>query len=225
MDNSADYMLQFFNCETREEGFNDNISTSFLHMHETEACLKDLIRMQIKHLDTAETLMPGIWEKLWSSFAIEQAGGALVNFSMNPKRAVILSSAQRQALETIADKSAAANPLRISAGSENSIEGFLNATVEALKADDSLPQDLKLYIMRLVYDAKRNLDEYHIGNDFELTLSMQKLCGTLYVAETQTKKPTTWEQIKNIAAPMLTALVTGGIEQLGGTAFTTLLPS
>lgn len=86
MDNSADYMLQFFNCETREEGFNDNISTTFLHMHETEACLKDLIRMQIKHLDTAETLMPGIWEKQIKNIAapmltalvtggIEQLGG------------------------------------------------------------------------------------------------------------------------------------------------------
>lgn len=26
MDNPAEYMLQFFNCEEREDGFDDNIS-------------------------------------------------------------------------------------------------------------------------------------------------------------------------------------------------------
>ena len=35
MDNPSEYMLQFFNCEEREDGFDDNISKAFGQMHDT----------------------------------------------------------------------------------------------------------------------------------------------------------------------------------------------
>ena len=51
--------------------------------------------------------MPGIWEKLWASYANAQGNGALVSFDMKPRRELTLDAAQRQALETIADKTPA----------------------------------------------------------------------------------------------------------------------
>jgi hypothetical protein len=67
MDNPAEYMLQFFNCEEREDGFDDNISKAFGQMHDTETCLNDLLSMNVRRLDTAKSVMPGIWEKLKSA--------------------------------------------------------------------------------------------------------------------------------------------------------------
>ena len=86
MDNPAEYMLQFFNCEEREDGFDDNISKAFGQMHDTETCLNDLLSMNVRRLDTAKSVMPGIWEKLWASYANAQGNGALVSFDMKPRR-------------------------------------------------------------------------------------------------------------------------------------------
>lgn len=58
MDNPAEYMLQFFNCEEREDGFDDNISKAFGQMHDTETCLNDLLSMNVRRLDTAKSVMP-----------------------------------------------------------------------------------------------------------------------------------------------------------------------
>ena len=97
MDNPAEYMLQFFNCEEREDGFDDNISKAFGQMHDTETCLNDLLSMNVRRLDTAKSVMPGIWEKLWASYANAQGNGALVSFDMKPRRELTLDAAQRQA--------------------------------------------------------------------------------------------------------------------------------
>ena len=58
MDNPAEYMLQFFNCEEREDGFDDNISKAFGQMHDTETCLNDLLSMNVRRLDTLKVSCP-----------------------------------------------------------------------------------------------------------------------------------------------------------------------
>lgn len=199
MDNPAEYMLQFFNCEEREDGFDDNISKAFGQMHDTETCLNDLLSMNVRRLDTAKSVMPGIWEKLWASYANAQGNGALVSFDMKPRRELTLDAAQRQALETIADKTPAL-PMKPSPDNIQSVGDFLDEAIKAVREDDTLPDDLRLFIMRLTYEARRNLDEY--------------------VAETQTSKPGIWEKLKSAAVkPFVAALLAEAAKQVAsGTA-------
>ena len=219
MDNPAEYMLQFFNCEEREDGFDDNISKAFGQMHDTETCLNDLLSMNVRRLDTAKSVMPGIWEKLWASYANAQGNGALVSFDMKPRRELTLDAAQRQALETIADKTPAL-PMKPSPDNIQSVGDFLDEAIKAVREDDTLLDDLRLFIMRLTYEARRNLDEYAAGNDFELREAIQKLFGLLYVAETQTSKPGIWEKLKSAAVkPFVAALLAEAAKQVAsGTA-------
>jgi hypothetical protein len=132
MDNPAEYMLQFFNCEEREDGFDDNISKAFGQMHDTETCLNDLLSMNVRRLDTAKSVMPGIWEKLWASYANAQGNGALVSFDMKPRRELTLDAAQRQALETIADKTPAL-PMKPSPDNIQSVGDFLDEAIKAVR--------------------------------------------------------------------------------------------
>ena len=202
MDNPAEYMLQFFNCEEREDGFDDNISKAFGQMHDTETCLNDLLSMNVRRLDTAKSVMPGIWEKLWASYANAQGNGALVSFDMKPRRELTLDAAQRQALETIADKTPAL-PMKPSPDNIQSVGDFLDEAIKAVREDDTLPDD-----------------EYAAGNDFELREAIQKLFGLLYVAETQTSKPGIWEKLKSAAVkPFVAALLAEAAKQVAsGTA-------
>lgn len=214
MDNPAEYMLQFFKCEERENGFDDGISEAFKQMHDTQACLDNLLAMNVKRLDSTEKVMPGIWEKLWATYANVQPGGGLVSFSMKPRRDIELNMAQQQALEKIADK-IPENPLALSDDNNDSLRQFLDDVITAAQDDDTLPKDLRMFIIRLAHEALRNLDEYEAGNDFELKDAIQKLFGLLYVAETQTSKPGIWEKLKTtIAKPFAGALITAAANEI-----------
>lgn len=214
MNNPAEYMLQFFKCEKRDDGFDDGISEAFKQMHDTQACLDDMLAMNIKRLDTAKSVMPEIWGKLWASYANALPNGALVSFSMKPRREIKLDAAQQQALEIIADK-IPENPLALSDDNNDSLRKFLDDVITAAQDDDTLPKDLRMFIIRLAHEALRNLDEYEAGNDFELKDAIQKLFGLLYVAETQTSKPGIWEKLKTtIAKPFAGALITAAANEI-----------
>lgn len=54
-----------------------------------------------------------------------------------------------------------------------------------------------------------------IGKEFDLKVSLQALFGVLYMAESQTGKPTVWENLKSkIAKPFISALLSEGARQL-----------
>ena len=219
--NPAEYMLQFFKVEERSEDFDDGISTAFWQMHGTEACLNNLIGMNVKRLGTTKNVIPQIWQKLWESYTSPTGNGYLAGFSMSPQRDISLDAAEAQALEIIADKSPA-TPISIAEERKESVSGFLDKALDAIREDDTLPTSLRIYVLNLISEARRNLDECTIGKEFKLEASLHALFGVLYMAETQTKKPTVWEKLKeSIAKPFIAALLSETAHQLveAGDAF------
>lgn len=219
--NPAEYMLQFFKIEERDNGFDDGISTSFGRMHDTETCLDNLIKMNVRRLGTTKSVMPQIWQKLWESYTNSSGNGYWVGFSTSPQQDVPLDAAEAQALEIIADKSPSI-PISIAEEERKTISDFLNEALKAVREDDSLPSPLRIYVLDLISEARRNLDESAAGKEFELKSALQALFGMLYMAETQTKKPSVWEKLKSeIAKPFISALLSEGARQLvaSGTSF------
>ena len=87
--------------------------------------------------------------------------------------------------------------------------------MKAVREDDSLPTSLRVYVLDLISEARRNLDEYAAGKEFDLKVSLHALFGVLYMAESQTGKPTVWENLKSkIAKPFISALLSEGARQL-----------
>jgi hypothetical protein len=128
--NPAEYMLQFFKIEERDDEFDDGISTSFSRMHDAETCLDNLIKMNVRRLGTTKSVMPQIWQKLWESYTNPSGNGYWVGFSTSQQRDVPLDAAEAQALEIIADKSPSL-PISIAEEERKTISEFLD---EALKA-------------------------------------------------------------------------------------------
>lgn len=212
--NPAEYMLQFFKIEERDDGFDDGISTSFSRMHDTETCLDNLIKMNVRRLGTTKSVMPQIWQKLWESYTNSSGSGYWAGFSTSQQRDITLDAAEAQALEIIADKSPSL-PISIAEEAHKTISEFLDEALKAVREDDSLPTSLRVYVLGLISEARRNLDEYIAGKEFDLRISLQALLGVLYMAETQTEKPTVWENLKNkIAKPFISALLSEGARQL-----------
>lgn len=212
--NPAEYMLQFFKIEKRDDEFDDGISTSFSRMHDAETCLDNLIKMNVRRLGTTKSVMPQIWQKLWESYTNPSGNGYWVGFSTSQQRDVPLDAAEAQALEIIADKSPSL-PISIAEEERKTISEFLDEALKAVREDDSLPTSLRVYVLDLISEARRNLDEYAAGKEFDLKVSLQALFGVLYMAESQTGKPTVWENLKSkIAKPFISALLSEGARQL-----------
>lgn len=223
MDNSAEYLLQFFEVEEREENFDDSAPQAFRRMCETQNDLDNLIAMGVKRLETTKKIMPSIWSAVWGSFAVLRSDGGYGSFTSKRIRKVDLKSEQIQALERIADKSPLL-PMGIKDDELQSIRDFLDAAIRAAKEDRTLPDELRLYIIRLAYEAIRNLDECEAGNDFDLKDALQRLFGLLYVAETQTRTPTIWSRLKSVVVkPFVTALVAEAAKQVVGGSMTAVL--
>lgn len=62
MDNSAEYLLQFFQVEEAPEGFDSSLPQAFSRMMETQDVLNSLRDMQVSRLKIVEDIMPRIWE-------------------------------------------------------------------------------------------------------------------------------------------------------------------
>ena len=91
--NPAEYMLQFFKIEERDDGFDDGISTSFSRMHDAETCLDNLIKMNVRRLGTTKSVMPQIWQKLWESYTNSSGTGYWAGFSTSQQRDIPLDAA------------------------------------------------------------------------------------------------------------------------------------
>ena len=106
-------------------------------------------------------------------------------------------------------------PISIAEEERKTISEFLDEALKAVREDDSLPTSLRVYVLDLISEARRNLDEYAAGKEFDLKVSLQALFGVLYMAESQTGKPTVWENLKSkIAKPFISALLSEGARQL-----------
>lgn len=218
MENAAEYLLQFFNVEERCPDFDDTAAQAFRRMCEVQNCLDDLVAMGVRRLDTAQKVMPSIWSAVWESYALKRGDGGLGTFSMKRIRDIELKNEQIQALETIADK-APYLPFNFAAAKE-SISELLDEVMKALREDDTLPVDLRVYAVRMVNEVRRNIDEYSAGNDFDLRTALMQLFGVMYAAESQTSKPEPWRRIlTGLAKTFISALLTEGTKQIAsGTA-------
>ena len=152
--NPAEYMLQFFKIEERDDEFDDGISTSFSRMHDAETCLDNLIKMNVRRLGTTKSVMPQIWQKLWESYTNPSGNGYWVGFSTSQQRDVPLDAAEAQALEIIADKSPSL-PISIAEEERKTISEFLDEALKAVREDDSLPTSLRVYVLDLNGDRVR----------------------------------------------------------------------
>jgi len=93
MDNSAEYLLQFFQVEEAPEGFDSSLPQAFSRMMETQDVLNSLRDMQVSRLKIVEDIMPRIWEKLWSSYTNHRSG-EYYGFSLSQISEVPLSESE-----------------------------------------------------------------------------------------------------------------------------------
>ena len=81
MDNSAEYLLQFFQVEEAPEGFDSSLPQAFSRMMETQDVLNSLRDMQVSRLKMGKTLVllyqPSKWRILWFQ-SFTNIGGAVV---------------------------------------------------------------------------------------------------------------------------------------------------
>ena len=196
MVNPAEYLLKFFKVEPRIEGFDDSACSAFDAMARTERLVAGLKASGVRRLDTVEQQLPAIWESLWKSFADAYSDGSLRYFSTHPKHDETLSPASILSLQTIADRSFSMR-YELNDDRAKNLTAFLNELVELIKSDDSLPPALKAHIMKLVDEVRRNIDNFEAGIDFNINDSLQRLFGSMYMAESATQEKSKWQTIKD----------------------------
>lgn len=107
-----------------------------------------------------------------------------------------LSPASILSLQTIADRSFSMR-YELNDDRAKNLTAFLNELVELIKSDDSLPPALKAHIMKLVDEVRRNIDNFEAGIDFDINDSLQRLFGSMYMAESATQEKSKWQTIKD----------------------------
>lgn len=222
MDNSAEYLLQFFQVEEAPEGFDSSLPQAFSRMMETQDVLNSLRDMQVSRLKIVEDIMPRIWEKLWSSYTNHRSG-EYYGFSLSQISEVPLSESEAMALQILADKFPE-SPLKVESCRASDISTMLEEVLAALKDDDSLPNELRLYVLRVIYEVRKSLDECKIGVEFNLSVALQKLFSALFIVEKTSEKPSLWDEISNtLIQPFIAAVVSEGAKHLTGTGMDALL--
>lgn len=215
--NAAEYLLAFFGVEESPEDFPVDIDTAFSQMHEAQQALDTLVSMRVKYLDIPQKAFPGIWAKLMSSFLSLYQSGSISGFHTTRVSPQELTDSQVQALQTLAEKmpSLPSRPLIDADGT--SVMDLLNEVRKALSEDDTLPLDLRLYALRLVNEAQRNLEEHSAGAEFRLAAALERLLGVISIAEERTKNKTVWENIRDtVMKPFMNAFLSSMAQQMVG---------
>lgn len=215
--NAAEYLLAFFGVEESPEDFPVDIDTAFSQMHEAQQALDTLVSMHVKYLDIPRKAFPGIWAQLMKSFLSLHQNGSISGFHPFKVSSQELTDSQVQALQALAEKMPSLPSQPLADANGESVMGLLNEVRKALARDDSLPLDLRLYALRLVNEAQRNLEEHSAGAEFRLATALERLLGVISIAEERTEKKTVWENIRNtVMKPFMDAFLSSMAQQMVG---------
>lgn len=136
---------------------------------------------------------------------------------------VPLSESEAMALQILADKFPE-SPLKVESCRAPDISTMLEEVLAALKNDDSLSDELRLYVLLVIYEVRKSLDECKIGVEFNLSVALQKLFSALFIVEKTTEKPSSWDKISNtLIQPFIAAVVSESAKPLTGTGMDALL--
>lgn len=215
--NAAEYLLAFFGEEEIPEDFPVDIDTAFSQMHEAQQALDTLVSMHVKYLDIPRKAFPGIWAQLMKSFLSLHQNGSIGGFHPSKVSPQELTDSQVQALQALAEKMPFLPSKPVPEKDAKSVMDLLTAVRRALAEDDTLPLDLRLYALRLVTEAQRNLEEHSAGAEFRLATALERLLGVITIAEERTEKKTVWENIRNtVMKPFMNAFLSSMAQQMVG---------
>lgn len=193
--NGAEYLLQFFNVEKREEDFNDSAAVAFTAMCATQEIVERMRGLEIQRLDTVLDQLPMVWERLMRSFGTALSGNTYRDFSPSLNHVEELPPSSVLALQNIADKWYMFEPTFNEKKKEN-ISDFLTAVVNLMKEDQSIPNALKMYVLSLVQHVRSILERNAAGCDVELDKVLKELLASLSFAESKSTNGSKWEQFK-----------------------------
>lgn len=106
-----------------------------------------------------------------------------------------LSDGDLMGLQTVAEKMSMST-VEYSETARDRMSKMIDEAIKCVREDDSLPDELVVYIARLVSEARTALDEYDLTGDFKLSIAFDRLSNALRVAEAKTKHSETWKTFR-----------------------------
>lgn len=107
----------------------------------------------------------------------------------------LLSDGDLMGLQAVAEKMSMST-VEYSKTAREHMSQMIDEAIKCIQSDDSLPNELVVYIARLVSEARTALDEYNLTGDFKLSIAFDRLYNALRVAETKTKHSETWKTFR-----------------------------
>jgi hypothetical protein len=77
--------------------------------------------------------------------------------------------------------------------------------------EDDLPQDLLLYVSRIIREARTALEEYDLTGDFKLSVAFDRLCNAIRIVKGKSTATKKWQSFWNAyVAPLFAQVAVGG---------------
>ncbi len=192
MANSAQYLLQLFNEEPREEGETFDLRRVMLAVGDVDRQLNGLIALGVSRFEAYRKGMPELWEKAWRTFQNATNVNAYV---FTPISARELSFGVAGMLRDIRDNCLTLD-MSLDDERKKSIGDMLSAVVSAVNGDTTLPPALKSYVVKLAHEVRLAMDLAETGTEFELSDALSRLMESLNVAEAMSKDKTIWQRLR-----------------------------
>ncbi|GAA3342988.1 hypothetical protein GCM10017714_33730 [Curtobacterium pusillum] len=110
-------------------------------------------------------------------------------------------------LQLLANEMRAFVPV-LDAEAQDRISDLVHEVLEAVKADDSLPVELREHIATLIIQVEQCLADYEIRGDFALREAVERLLANVRIASDRSNEPDRWSRVwDEFAVPILAGLV------------------
>lgn len=87
--------------------------------------------------------------------------------------------------------------LRFDGSKAREILALIMETKNLIREDDSLDDELRLFMLRVVDQAQQALSEYSVTGDFNLSEAMIRLSGAINIVKAKSEKPKIWENLRD----------------------------
>lgn len=213
MANSAQYLLQLFNEEPREEGETFDLRRVMLAVGDVDRQLNGLIALGISRFEAYRKGMPELWEKAWRTF---QNATSINTYGFTPQSTRELSFGVAGMLRDIRDNCLT---LDLDDKRKKSISDMLAEVVKAVNEDATLPQALKSYVVKLAHEVRLTMDLADTGTEFELSDAIGRLMESLNVAEVMSGDKDIWQKLReNTVTPFTVAFFSAAGSYMLGVA-------
>lgn len=194
--NAAEYLLNFF-----EVGNTDSAAKAGHEFPDIVAALAE-VESAIDSWELAGMDMHLVRGCLgrWKDSALNAfANNGQIKWNLNESRfkntEELLSDGDLMGLQTVAEKMSMST-VEYSETARDRMSQMIDEAIKCVKEDDSLPDELVVYIARLVSEARTALDEYDLTGDFKLSVAFDRLFNALRVAEAKTKHSEAWKTFR-----------------------------